>query len=239
MCIRDRDTTRAALYLPGAFMDVMRGKGDNLQKAKNLMGLQRQKVRNILDYDTTHESFMSYLDARPEVMDKMMRYIAGGVDSEEVVKKLGFNPDEGILKYGEKFTNFFQTLYATKAQDVITKSIEFMYNIDKQMRMKYKKSYNELLESGELDTLMSKQDYIEIEARAVDDTMKAVFGKKFGKTNQAKNNHAISGAPLKVSIKITDTNFIVLYELARPRAKITPNGKPANIAIIVSRNATI
>ena len=178
------DMTRAALYLPGAFMDVMRGKGDNLQKAKNLMGLQRQKVRNILDYDTTHESFMSYLDARPEVMDKMMRYIAGGVDSEEVVKKLGFNPDEGILKYGEKYTNFFQTLYATKAQDVITKSIEFMYNIDKQMRIKYGKSYNELLESGELDTLMSKQDYIDIEGRAVDDTMKAVFGKKFGKTGK-------------------------------------------------------
>ena len=58
----------------------------------------------------------------------------------KLVKKLGYNPDEGVLKYGEKFTNFLQTLYATKAQDVITKSIELMYNIDKQMRMKYGKS---------------------------------------------------------------------------------------------------
>ena len=64
--------------------------------------------------------------------------------------------------------------------------------------------------------------------------MKTNLVRSLVKTNQAKNNHAISGAPLKVSIKITDTNFIVLYELARPRAKITPNGKPANIAIIAN-----
>ena len=185
------DIVKAALYVPASFVQDMAknvgiealGSGANsIQKAKNIMGLQRQKLRNVLDINTTHESFMDYLDQRPDVMKDMMRYLAGGVDSKEMVKKLGFDPDEKVFEsMSEKYTDFFQTIYATKAQDVLTKSIEFMYNIDKGVTMKYGKSYNELVKSGEIDKLMSTEDYLRIEARAVDDTMKAVFGKKFGK----------------------------------------------------------
>ena len=186
------DMIKAALYVPASFIqEFAEGAGikflgsgkDSLQKASNIVGLQRQKVRNILDINTTHEAFMDYLDQRPEVMNEMMRYLAGGVDSKEMIKKLGFNPEEKVFeRASERYTDFFQTIYATKAQDVLTKSIEFMYNIDKGVRMKYGKSYNELVETGEIDKLLSTEDYIRIESKAVDDTMKAVFGKKFGKT---------------------------------------------------------
>ena len=186
------DMIKAALFVPASFVQASAesigikalGSGaESMNKFKSLMGLQRQKVRNILDINTTHESFMDYLDQRPEVMKKMMRYIAGGVDSKEAIKKLGFNPDEKVFeRMSEKYTDFFQTIYATKAQDMLTKSVEFMYNIDKGLRLKYGRTYNDLVETGDIDKLLSTEDYIRIEAGAVDDTMEAVFGRKFGKT---------------------------------------------------------
>ena len=186
------DVIKAALFVPASFVQASAenmgikalGSGaESMNKFKSLMGLQRQKVRNILDINTTHESFMDYIDQRPEVMNKMMRYIAGGVDSKEMIKKLGFDPEEKVFEsMSEKYTDFFQTIYATKAQDMLTKSVEFMYNIDKGLRLKYGRTYNDLVETGDIDKLLSTEDYIRIEAGAVDDTMEAVFGRKFGKT---------------------------------------------------------
>jgi len=56
-------------------------------------------------------------------------------------------------------------------------------------------------------------------------------GRKFGSTNQAKNSHAISGAPLNVSMKIIEEYLITGNELALPIARIIPKGNPASIAI--------
>ena len=192
------DLVKAALYVPASFIQAsaesvgikaLGSSTESMNKIKSIVGLQRQKIRNVLDVNTTHESFMDYLDQRPQVMEEMMRYLAGGVDSKEMIKKLGFNPDEKVFeRMSEKYTDFFQTIYATKAQDVLTKSIEFMYSIDKGVRAKYGRTYNDLVESGDIDKLMSTEDYIRIEAKAVDETMKSVFGKKFGKSGYDATN---------------------------------------------------
>ena len=64
------------------------------------------------------------------------------------------------------------------------------------------------------------------------------LGKKSGKTNHAKNNQAINGAPLKVSMKTTETSFIVWKELALPKANKTPRGNPAKIAMTAKTRLT-
>ena len=178
------DITKAALYGGEGFLRTLGGGSSEeaFRKGRALLGLQKQKLRNIIDPTTTQQAFLDYLDARPEVGRKMMQYMAGGIETEKALKEMGFDPAQDVFKGSlEKYTDFFQTIYATKAQDVLTKSIEFMYNIEKGLKSKYGMSYNELVRSGNMDELMSKSDFIKIEAKAIDDTLKSVFGKKYGK----------------------------------------------------------
>ena len=183
------DFIRSALYVPQAFVQAATGRNvdakKSIQKAKLMLGLQRDKLKNILDPQSTYEDFTDYLAVRPDVQDKLMRYLSGGVDSKEMVKDVGFDPMESVFfRTGEKYTNFFQALYGVQAQDVITKSIEFMYNIDKRLRKEYQMTYDEFVNSGKMDDLMSTKEYITLESAAVEDTLRAVFGKKYGKMSK-------------------------------------------------------
>tara|TARA_R100000008_G_scaffold86542_1_gene80077 strand:- start:1365 stop:5081 length:3717 start_codon:yes stop_codon:yes gene_type:complete len=180
------DLTHSALYGGGGFLKKLVGNEESskelFRKAKALRGLQLKKVRNTLDPVTTQEAFLDYLDARPDVAKKMMQYLAGGIETEDVLKKAGFDPAQDVFKGGlEKYTDFFQTIYGTKAQDIVTKSIEFMYNIEKGLQLKYGMTYKELVNSGKIDDMLSTNDFLKIESKAIDDTLKSVFGKKYGK----------------------------------------------------------
>jgi len=74
-----------------------------------------------------------------------------------------------------------QTMYAVKGQDVYTKSVEFFYNIEKQLIKNYGKTYNELVnETPNLTEFFSADQYIKVEAKAIDDTLRSVFSKKYG-----------------------------------------------------------
>ncbi|BCV06413.1 MAG: hypothetical protein CM15mV133_030 [uncultured marine virus] len=55
-------------------------------KAKQLMSLQGQKARNILDPYMTYEVAMDYLTFRPEARKELFRYINGGVEVDNVLK---------------------------------------------------------------------------------------------------------------------------------------------------------
>ena len=183
------DFIRSALYVPQAFMQATTGRTTDakktMQTAKLMLGLQRDKLKNVLDPQSTYEDFTDYLAVRPDVQDRLMRYISGGVDSKEMIKDLGFDPMENVFfRSGEKYTNFFQALYGVQAQDVLTKSIEFMYNIDKNIRRKYNMTYDDFINSGNMDDIMSTKEYIALESRAVEDTLKSVFGKKYGKMSK-------------------------------------------------------
>ena len=180
------DFTKSVLYSGEGFLKSLgsnkQGSKEAFRQARALRGLQLKKLRNIVDSTTTMESFLDYLDARPEVGRKMMQYMAGGIETEKALKEIGFDPSQDVFKGSlESYTGFFQTLYGTKAQDVVTKSIEFMYNIEKGLQQKYGMGYNDLIRSGNMDEIMSKSDYIKVEAKAIDETLKSVFGKKYGK----------------------------------------------------------
>ena len=209
------DFIKASLYVPQAFFESAVGKTadatNSIQKAKLLFGLQKDKLRNVLDPESTYNDFTDYLAVRPDVQDKLMRYISGGVDSKEMVKDLGFDPMENVFfRTGEKTTNFFQALYGVQAQDVLTKSVEFMYNIDKRIRTQYKMSYDDFINSGRMEELMSTKEYIALESRAVDDTLKAVFGKKYG--NKSKE----AGYIAQTAYLIEEARRFPVFGLALP-----------------------
>tara|TARA_R100000664_G_scaffold34201_1_gene54997 strand:- start:13131 stop:15338 length:2208 start_codon:yes stop_codon:yes gene_type:complete len=178
------DVIKAALYSGTALTKMALG----LETDKKGLYLSRvaqlniNKVRNLLDPETTFEAFESYLKARPEAQKELMRYLSGGVDNLTFKKQFGFDPEDNMFgRSTENFTNFMQTMYAVKGQDVYTKSVEFFYNIEKQLIKNYGKTYNELVnETPNLTEFFSTDQYIKVEAKAIDDTLRSVFSKKYG-----------------------------------------------------------
>ena len=178
------DVIKAALYSGTALTKMALG----LETDKKGLYLSRvaqlniNKVRNLLDPETTFEAFESYLKARPEAQKELMRYLSGCVDNLRSAKQFGFDPEDNMFgRSTENFTNFMQTMYAVKGQDVYTKSVEFFYNIEKQLIKNYGKTYNELVnETPNLTEFFSTDQYIKVEAKAIDDTLRSVFSKKYG-----------------------------------------------------------
>ena len=94
----------------------------------------------------------------------------------------------------ENYTNFFQTIYGVKAQDVLTKSVEYMYNIEKQVMRKYGVTFDEFVNRKDLASVMSTDDYLKIEAKAVDDTLRSVYSKRYGSARFDFKNDIVGSA---------------------------------------------
>ena len=185
------DMIRGALYGGNAVLKQLTGDSVNAVKYKNLavqmMDLQRQKVKNMVDPYGTYESVMDYLAIRPDAQKELFRYINGGVEVKGILDEFEMNPAMKPEKGNyQKFNEFFETIYGVKAQDFLTKTQEFVYALDKQMRIKYGKSYMEFMDDPELVTYLSEpgskrfKEFAEIEAAAVQDALRNTFSKKYG-----------------------------------------------------------
>ena len=187
------DVIKAVLYTPTLAIPAL-NKLDRDKKSSYLRGLvtnQVGKLRNLIDPATSIEALESYMSVRQKEMKSLMRYMAGGVEQVEAFKKqFGFDPRDNMIGLSaEKYTNFMQTVFAVKGQDVLTKSVEFFYNLDKGIRKKYGMSYNDFLKDEKnLFKNMRSDDYLKLEAEAVDNTLKSVFSKKYGQEGFGKIN---------------------------------------------------
>lgn len=185
------DMIRAALYSGAAAGKLVTGNTTDASKyfkmSRQMMDLQRQKVRNMVDPYGTKDSVMDYLAVRPEAQKEMFRYINGGVEIKGILDEFELNPKAVPDKTNfQKYNEFFETLYAVKAQDFITKTQEFSYALDKQIRLKYDKSLSEFLNDPELVQYLSEpgskrfKEFATMEAAAVDDALRNTFSKKYG-----------------------------------------------------------
>jgi hypothetical protein len=183
------DILRGALYGGAWAAKGLTGQADAVEyatKSKLMFDLQKQKMRNLLNPFATQEETLNFLSLNPKMRNELFRYVSGGVDSKDVLKSLDLEFDdlekEGA---GEKIINTFQTMYGVKAVDILTKTQEFMYNIDKQIRLKYNVSYNEFMSARDAQgapvhwNKMRSDDFIKIQATAVDDALRNVFAKSF------------------------------------------------------------
>ena len=185
------DMLRASLYGGGAILKSLTGDSVNALKYKNLsvqmMDLQRQKVRNMVDPYGTYESVMDYLAIRPDAQKELFRYINGGVELKGILDEFELNPSAIPKKNKmEKVRDFFETAYGVKAQDFLTKTQEFSYSLDKEIRIKYGKSYHEFMNDPDLVGLLSEpgstqfKEFAELEARAIQNALRNTFSKKYG-----------------------------------------------------------
>ena len=79
----------------------------------------------------------------------------------------------------DKIMDKIQVVYGVKLQDMATKSQEFMYAIDKQMRLKYDMTYVDFLNDPNMWKRMMGDDYAEIVSTASQDALRNVFSKSY------------------------------------------------------------
>lgn len=200
------DTFRAVLY-GGAGLAARVGSKemsqDMLTKSGLLFKLQAQKVRNFADPGGTQEATMNFLAANPEMKDRLFRFLSGGIETDTMIK--GLDIDKAFLKefnltdelmdeilgqkpktgLYDKYINLMQTVSGVKHQDMLSKTQEFIYQFDKQIRLNHKVTLTEFFQDDNLwknvEGIGSNgRSYIEMQSKAVEDTLRTVFSKKYG-----------------------------------------------------------
>ena len=157
--------------------------------ALNLLQNQAVKARSVLDINTTYDQFLLYSKARPQVMDKLTAVLSGGVEKSDTAIK-GFDPDTPLLTLrANQVSDLAQTVSLGNAQDGATKAIEFFAQLDKLIRRPREKggygmSYADFISDKAGDKIhpaakMMSERYVKLEAKAVDETLKATFGKSY------------------------------------------------------------
>jgi len=185
------DMIRAGLYSGTYMKELVVGNTESAARYKKMavqmMDLQRQKVRNMVDPYGTKDAVLDYLMVRPQAQKEIFRYLNGGVEVKGVLDEFELNPKSIPDKTNfEKYNHFFETLYAVKAQDFITKTQEFSYALDKQIRLKYDKTLVEFLNDPDLVRYLSEpgserfNEFLKMEAAAVQDALRNTFSKKYG-----------------------------------------------------------
>lgn len=185
------DMMRATLYGGTAMLKALMGSTTSAKKYANMsrqmVSLQKQKLRNLVDPFSTYEDMMEYLVYRPQARKELFRYMQGGVEVDNILKELDLKPGETLNKSTlEKTREAFEVAYGVRAQDFFTKTQEFAYALDKQIRLKYNMSYAEFLQKDDLAEIMtdkttaSYKEFLEVEAAAVKDALRNTFALSYG-----------------------------------------------------------
>jgi hypothetical protein len=157
-------------------------------QAKQLLKLQGRKFMNLVDNQWTFEQYEAYKLARPKVAAMLDREVTGGVESH-----LDLDLNRSLFQRGvlDPAINVVQDINMVAAVDRFTKSQEFMYQIDKQVRMAYGQSFAEFTQRADAFQKMETDVFKALEMKAVDEVERAVFTRSF---NDAGKMGKIAGA---------------------------------------------
>ena len=154
---------------------------EGFRVATQLFNANQQRVKNLFDERMTYEAFISLANKRPEALRDLTRGMSGGVDDlRKGIKGLEFDPNKTVLgDLDDKFVDFMGDVSLAKAQDLFTKSQEFTYQLDKNLRISFDKGWSEFFEAPNAARLMNSEAYIKAESKAVYETMRAIYSKSY------------------------------------------------------------
>ena len=179
------DMVQALLYASRGTLENLVGmteKGaSHMRMAKALTQANLNRGRLLLDPDMTQEAFKSALLRNTGALEKLSRVQAGGVDISKGIDEM---TELGELNRSfwfqtEKGIDAIQAMTLVDAQDIFTKSQEYMFQMDKNIRVAFNMSFDDFYKSKDATRLMATKQYRQIEANAVDKVLEATFGKSF------------------------------------------------------------
>lgn len=162
--------------------------------SKVYRSIQAQKFKNLLDPFTTHDVYMATIAQNKDVERLLFETVTGGV--ERTAKRYGIDEANTTFQVVERITNAANRISGVRAQDTFTKSQMFITEVDKWLRIDKKKTFQEVLQSGDMAALDE-----DIMVKALDTTLKSVFSKDYTTEDQlfrdvAKMVENISNTPV-------------------------------------------
>ena len=175
------DIVRGTLHMSrGAIEEVMglSAKGaTRKQVGAAMLKANANRVKLLLDPDMTAAAFKSALERNAGALDKLKNVQSGGVDVSASVDDVIKRTKVGQL--AENYVNAAQTATFVHAQDTFTKSQEYIFQMDKALRVVFNKSYNDFYTGEGAGKIMASEEYLKIEKAAIDKVMEHTFSKSY------------------------------------------------------------
>ena len=152
------------------------GKSD-MVIGKALLASNMNRVKLLLDPDMTAAAFMSALERNTGALEALNRVKAGGIDVTKSMDQMLSTSKVG--EYADKYVNAANTATFVNAQDVFTKSQEYVFQMDKAIRTTFGKSWDEFYNSPDAAKVMATKQFQEMEEFAVAKTLEHTFGKSY------------------------------------------------------------
>ena len=153
----------------------------NTYVAKQLLLASKDRVKFALDADMTYAAYRSALERNTGALDKLNRTLSGGVDLTNTVEQMAnLGGRAGLVQdKADTILNHVQTATFVHAQDAYTKSQEYVGQMNKILRTKFGKSWNEFYTSPDATKIMATKEYKQLEIDAVAATMTNTFSKSY------------------------------------------------------------
>lgn len=177
------DAGLALTYLGQAGLNKILGNGkkasESMRIFRQLKNAQIQRARNLIDTEMTYDAYMSIAQKDPEALQQLTYAMNGGIEVDKALQAafggeidysktlMSLRADQGI--------DIIQTVNFVHAQDIFTKSQEFVYQMDKGLRLTFDKGWNDFFKAEDAAKMMSDPKYQQVVSKAVYETQKATF----------------------------------------------------------------
>lgn len=152
----------------------------NTYVAKQLLLASKDRVKFAFDNDMTYAAYKSALQNNTGALDKLNRTLSGGVEISNTVDQMTTLGKGAFLQdKSDSVINVVQRATFVNAQDAYTKSQDYVGQMNKQLRLKFGKSWNEFYTSPEAVKIMATKEYKQMEIDAVAKTMENTFSKSY------------------------------------------------------------
>jgi hypothetical protein len=175
------DVTRGLLNLGvGELRSLVKASEEGASQARvgrALIAANANRVKLLLDPDMTAVAFKSALQRNTGALEALSKVQAGGVDVSNSVSKIADTTFLG--RVSEKYVDAANTATFVKHQDIFTKSQEYVFQMDKNLRVSFGKSWNEFYNSPDANKIMATKQYKALEETAVSKTLEHTFSKSY------------------------------------------------------------
>jgi len=162
---------------------------DPWRVSREIVKANANRLKLTLNPDMTYDSYKSLLELRGDDLSKLSNIIAGGVeDTSKILTNSSLSPSAQLIgAKTDDVIDFMQLLSLTKGVDGFTKSQEMIYQLDKNLRVAFDKSFNDFYTDPAAAKLIRTKEYRALEAKALETTLERISSKSYkGNDNLGK-----------------------------------------------------
>ena len=145
--------------------------------SKSLVKSNANRVNLMLDPNMTAAAFNSAVQRSAGPLGELGKVQAGGIDVAQSIGDLIDRTKVGAA--ADAYIEGAQLLTFVRAQDTFTKSQQYVFEMDKALRSRFGKSWNEFYHWEDVNKAMATKEYKMLEQEAVTKTLEHTFSTSF------------------------------------------------------------